>query len=497
VSLARTLAWNTIVQVAGRMLGLVASFWLTRLMLQHLGLAEFGTFTAATAFVTLFTVLAESGLYLVSVRRASQEPENRAAILGTALGLRLLWSVPPLVAACVLAQIVPTERYPTFDAAFKLAVLTLALNAYLVLLSQFLTGVFRLHLRMDLAVIGEVGSRFVALGAVVLAIRAGGGLQWLIAAVVSATAANLIYAWIVARRFERFTPQLDPTLARELLRESAVLAFVIVFGLLRLRLDTLLLGVMATAVDVGIYGASMKVHEVLVTFPGLFVALLYPVFSRLAAVDAASLQRAFQRTFEALLHSGVALTLAVVAVAPQVTSILTAPQAATPMRILALSMPAKFLVLGISHLLLAEARQRLVLYLYVALTLATLAANVALIPRWSYNGAALAGLITELLGLGALALIWVAGRRMPLDLRGLWGVPLAVVVWAGVHLAVEPRMPRADASVAAQLVAAIVVSGGVVLAYLGLALGLRILPIETVRSVLRRKTAPAAPGPAA
>jgi O-antigen/teichoic acid export membrane protein len=496
VSLARTLAWNTFVQIAGRMLGLVASFWLTRLMLQHLGLADFGTFTAAVAFVALFTVLAESGLYLVSVRRASQEPDNRTAILGTALGLRLLWSLPPLVIACILAQIVPTERFPTFDTAFKLAVLTLSLNAYMVLLSQFLTAIFRLHLRMDLAVIGELASRFVALGAVLLAIRAGGGLQWLIVAVVSGTAVNLVYAWIVARRFERFTPQIDRTLARELLRESAVLAFVIVFGLLRLRLDTLLLGVMATAVDVGIYGASMKVHEVLVTFPGLFVALLYPVFSRLAAVDVSSLQRAFQRTFEALLHSGVALTLAVVAVAPQVTAILTAPQASTPMRILALSMPAKFLVLGISNLLLAQARQRFVLYLYVALTLVTLAANTALIPRWSYNGAAFAGLITELVALAALAVMWVAERRMPLDLRGLWGLPLAAVLWAGMHWVVEPRLPGQEAGVVPQLVAAIIAGGGVTIAYVGLALALRILPLETVQSVLRRP-APADPGSAA
>lgn len=443
MSLARAVAWNTLVQVGGRGIGLVASLAFNAIIIRKLGIATYGEFIAASAYVALFMVLGESGLYLVSVRRAMQEPERRQRILGTALGLRLLWALVPLGIAVAVAWCIPESRFPTYQPVVKRTITLLTLNEYLRLLCQFLTAIFRMHLRMDLAVLGEVGSRVVALAGVGLAARFAGGLVMVAAALIAANLCNLVYAWIVSRRLERFGPELDRGLALELLRESIVVAGVLVLSLLRGQTGTFLLSLLRTAEAVGIYGVAMKVHEVMITFPGLFIALLYPVLSRLVTEDRDRLVRTFQRTFDVMLLAGVGVALEIQVLAPQVAAILGEPRATMPMRVLSLGLPSVFLGMSFSHLILAEGRQRLILGLYAFFALGSFTANWFLIPHLSYLAVAIVSVSTETLVMTALGTYWFGVRRLRIRVRGLGCVPVAAAVGGLVHLAAARLVPEA------------------------------------------------------
>lgn len=484
MSLARAVAWNTLIQVIGRGLGLVASTAQTAIIIHHLGVATFGQYTSAAAFVAIFTVLGESGLYLVSVRRASQETVNRSAILGTALGLRLLWSLPPLILAVVLAQFISSERFPTWDVSVKMAVGILALNAYFTLFNQYLAGIFRLHLRMGLAVIGELGARLVALVAVLWVVSVGGSLQAVLTAVLLGTTTNSVYAFLVTRRLEPFRIQLDRRLAGELLREAMPLAVVIILGLLRQKIDALLLTALATQTDVGIYGAALRVHEVLITFPALFVALLYPVFSRLASQGLHAVQPVFQRTFDVLLHAGLCAALALWIASPALAATLGSPQSDAPIRLLALALPGAFIGLGFSHLVYAEGRNGVVVRLYAFLVVFNLAANLLLIPRFAYNGAALSAVCTEWVSMGILAFYWIGMRRMRLSRRGLAALPVCLVLALILQPLRNTWLPAVDAGVVSQVVALLVSGSVTALLYVVSVMSLRLLPLQVLRAVL-------------
>jgi O-antigen/teichoic acid export membrane protein len=73
LNLTRAVAWNTAIQVVGRVVGLAVSVALTAILTRHLGLADYGQFIAASGYVAVFTVLGDAGIYLVAVRRAAQE----------------------------------------------------------------------------------------------------------------------------------------------------------------------------------------------------------------------------------------------------------------------------------------------------------------------------------------------------------------------------------------------------------------------------------------
>ncbi len=497
MSLARAVAWNSLVQVGGRLFGLVASVTFNAILIRHLGIATFGQFTAASVYVGLFMILGESGLYLVSVRKAMQEPEQRGRILSTALGLRLLWTIFPLGLAFVVAQWIPAQRFPTYQPVVKLTIGILAFNEYIRLLSQFLTAIFRMHLRMDLAVIGEAGSRLVALAGILWVAQSGGGLIAVGLVFTLANAANLGYAWIVARRLETFRPQLHRPIVGSLLRESIVVAGVLVLSLLRVQVGTLLLSLLRPAEDVGIYGVASKVHEVVVTFPGLFIALLYPLLSRLASENADKLRQTFQRTFDVMFLAGVAAALEILLLAPQIAAILGESRATAPMRVLALSLPSIFLGMSFSHLLLAEARQGLILRFYALLAGISLVSNAVLVPHFSYMAVAMTCVVMETCVVLCLATYVAWRRHWRLNLRVLWALPLAFVIGIVVHEIGNRMLPSTNPTLLARIVFALGAGGATILLFAGAAWRFGLVDSGFIRSLRGGGGAAAAGTPAA
>ena len=66
--------------------GLVVTVWIAR----HLGPHDYGILTSTFAFVLLFGPIATLGLDAIAVREISRRPGDAAAILGTALCLRMV-----------------------------------------------------------------------------------------------------------------------------------------------------------------------------------------------------------------------------------------------------------------------------------------------------------------------------------------------------------------------------------------------------------------------
>ncbi len=488
MSLTRAVAWNTAIQVAGRALGLLASMAVTAILVRHLGHASYGQLITATTYTGFFSVLGDAGLYLSIVRRAAQDPERRAAILGAGLGLRAIVAAVPLLLGYGLIQMVPSTVFPTYVAAVKVAVAVCALNNYVTLLNQLYIAVFRLHLRMDLAVLGEMLARVTMLGAVALVVHFGGGVVACCWALAAGTACTFAYGALVTRRFETIRPHFDWPLSRALMSESVALTAVTLLGLVHFKVDTLILSVLRPPEDVGIYGVAYKLHEVLITFPGLFVGLLFPVFSRLATHDTARLQQVFQRTFEVLLLASVGAALLLIVLAPPLAAILGAIEATQTMRILALALPPVFVSLGFTHLLLAEGRQSWLVRMYVFLVIANIGGNFIAIRLWSYRGAAAVTVLTESLALACLAVYWLGRRRWSLELRVLLAIPVAILLGLGGDF-VQRHFAIATAPPVGRVLGTGLLGVAIAALFALTILGLRLVPVATLRQLLRRDAA--------
>jgi O-antigen/teichoic acid export membrane protein len=312
-----------------------------------------------------------------------------------------------------------------------------------------------------------------------------GGLAAAVGAMGLGTLTQFVYGWIVTRRFERFALRLEPALARAMLVESVPLAAVTLLSLVHFKVDTLLLSIMQPAHDVGVYGVAYKVHEVIIGFPGLFVGLLFPLFSRLAQQDPARLRVVFQRAFDVLALASVGVALLVYVAAPRLALVLGAEMAARPMRILALALPPIFLSLGFTHLLLAESKQRWLVPMYALLVVVNVLGNAVLIRTYSYLGAAAVTVGTETLALVILGLVRIGRQGWRLGLRSLWGVPIAIAI--GWSLRGLSAVGAPGTGFTTHVLALCGVALAALGLYAGCVLGLRILPLTVLRALLPQR----------
>ncbi|AMO60057.1 putative colanic acid exporter [Mycolicibacterium phlei] len=273
-------------------------------------------------------------------------------------------------------------------------------------------------------------------------------------------------------------PQLR--LWKEMLVEAVPLS--IGFGIVTLlsKVDVLMLGKLDTFASVGFYSIAYKFAD-LVAYGVL--AVTTPVATLLVAAWPHFTDEFRSRTRAAMVAVALLTTLAAVALwgpAEPVVALLYGErfgEAGNAMRWLLVGAVFSGLTQMVLVVLVAANRQRRYPWIALAALAVNIGLNAALIPRLSYDGAAYATVVTEVVMLAAMWILMV--RTVPV--RGLMPVgQLAMIAGLGLGVCVVESLvvefggvPRAVAAV------------GAVLVFIALAFALRIADARTLRRLVR------------
>jgi O-antigen/teichoic acid export membrane protein len=206
-------------------------------------------------------------------------------------------------------------------------------------------------------------------------------------------------------------------------------------GLLHYRLDAILLSLLAPAKDVGIYMVAYRFVDQAFLLPGVFIAAIFPTLTRYVHTDDARRDPLVSRVVQVLSLGAVAVAVAVFTLAAPLVSVIAGEEfsaAVQPARILAASLVFIFVSPIFYNLLIAMDRQRDLMAIGVGALLINLTLNLVLIPRYSYNGAAVATILSEGLAFAGTfgRARWIAG--VTLDGSFIWRVLGAAAVAIGV-----------------------------------------------------------------
>ncbi|GAA1461155.1 oligosaccharide flippase family protein [Williamsia maris] len=247
---------------------------------------------------------------------------------------------------------------------------------------------------------------------------------------------------------------------RSMLRDAAPLAIGFALTVALLKIDVLMLSLLDTFDAVGMYSIGYKFSDIIDTFA---LAAAGPVSTLLVAAWPDQHDVFRRRTRSAALLFALAGALAVAAFWPSAEQIIEllygerfVPAAAASRLLVVGAALMSLIVLGI-YLLAAAGKQRHYPLVAVGGLVLNVVANVILIPRMSYDGAAIATVVT----LAAVAVVlWVVVARV-MPIRALLPLgPMTVLVIATVVVCV----------VGTQIVGVVpwpVVSAAAVLAILG------------------------------
>jgi O-antigen/teichoic acid export membrane protein len=414
-------------------------------LLRYLGAGDFGRYTTVTSLVAIAAGLTDAGLTAVGTRElAVRSDDSRRRLLSNLLGLRLVITPLGVAVALVFAVVAGYDR--TLVLGTLLAGLALILFA--------IQGTMSIPLMVDLKngriTTLELAKQAAMLVGIVLLVAIGAELLPFFAISIGVGGVALLLMPMVAGRDLVWRPTFERSECWTLVREALPLAAAVVVGVVYFRLLIVLMSLLSTDVETGLFATSFRVIEILYGIATLAATVALPMLS-VAVEDRTRLRYMLQRMVEVSMIGSCYLVFLVVVIADPLLRILGGEQyvaAAPVLKIQAFALIPVFLgqaiVVG-----LISVRRTSVQVIANALALPLLVVlGLVLIPPYGAKGAAVAAVIAEF-GYALALLLLFLWRDPTLRPRFwfLWKIGLAAVVASATVLATSATLPAIAAAV--------------------------------------------------
>jgi O-antigen/teichoic acid export membrane protein len=398
--MSRTLvARNFSIQLTGKILAIFVGLFSVGILTRSLGTSGFGEYTTAITYLQLFGVLVDFGLTLTLVVMISEEGAHAEHVIGNIFGLRMITGAILFSIAPVIVLALP------WSSEIKQAVLIGSFAYVLMGGATLLVGVFQRYQAMWRASLAEIINRIVLLGCIATFAYLELGVVWMVSASVIANAIWL-YAMIrLARPFVRVKFRADQKIWKKVWSRSWPIAVSIFFNLLYLKGDILFLSFYRDQTEVGIYGVTYRVLDMLTALPVMFMGILLPlVVNTWSSGNHDEFRTHVKRTFDVFMIAAVPIVIGTQVVADRLMRLIAGPgyeASGNILRVLILAVLGVFLGALFGHLVVALNKQKPMTWGYVAVAIVTIVGYFLFIPPYGMWGAAWMTLLSE----GLIALI--------------------------------------------------------------------------------------------
>ncbi|MFH1621025.1 MAG: flippase [Patescibacteria group bacterium] len=389
MSTARVIAWNTGVQIIGKIVSTTLGVIIIGMMTRYLGQDGFGIYSAASAYFQVFAIMLDLGLNIMLVqmlgeKQGDRDYEKRA--VSATFTLRV-------VTAAILIGSAPFLGLIFYKNPLHQIVLFAIMGSFFfTALNQIVIGVQQRFLKMHIVAISEVAGRLVLLFGLLIARNMGWGLTRIVIFVSLGGFVNFAINTLVAKRYASFSWNWDVKFWRVLLRRSWPIGLSIIFNLLYFKSDTLILSWVRPYSEVGIYGAAYRVLEILVSLPFMYTGVVLPLLANSWAT------KNFHRFNLLLKHSYVAMAMLV---APMVAGSLVLGRQVMIMiagsdfalsgdilKILIFAVAIIYFGTVSSHVIVALDAQLKMMPVYIATSVVTVVGYILFIPQYGMWAAA-------------------------------------------------------------------------------------------------------------
>lgn len=405
---ASSVAKNSIIQFAGKMIGSVLAIFTLAIILRYLGQEGFGEYTTVITYVSIFSIMADLGLYLVITREISKPGACEEKLLSNAFTIKIIASIIILTLAFLISLLFP------YSNIVKLGIIIASFSFFFVLLNQVLIGLFQKHFDMSKIAIGEVSGRLIWLAGAFLVVRLDLGLLWLLSTVVLSNFTNFLIVFLSSRKYVKIKLAFDKILWKKILKMAAPLALSVVFNLIYFKIAIIFLSVMKSEKDVGIYGAPFKVLESLIAFAAIFAGLLLPLLSRFYKENRGKFLNIFKKGTSVLIIFVVPMCIGTIFFAQEIMTLAGGDEfsgSANVLKILIFAVSAIFFSHIFGNTAIACHQQKKIMWIYLGIAILSIILNLILIPKFSYLGASIAVTISEIsVSLAILVLIYIKAK---------------------------------------------------------------------------------------
>lgn len=394
-------------RVGGYILGALLSAISAALLFRYLGVVDVGRYVTATSLVAIVAALSDLGLTAVGVREVSVRPvHERWQVARDLLGLRIGMTI---FGGTVVIAIAAVGYSTTLAAGVALASVGLLLQAVQDNFALPLT----VELRLGWVAALDLSRQTLTTLTMLLLVLAGAPFLSFLAVSIPVGVVVLLVTARLVWRTRTLTPTFRWSRWRPLIVAVLPYAAAVAASALYFRVSIVLVSAICDSKQLGYFGASFRVIEVLALVPALLVGSAFPIFARAARDDHNRLGYSLGRVHEVSTIAGAWVAVSIVVGAPLAISVLGGHkfQPATPVLALqGVALGAMFVSAVWANGLLSLGLYRQILLVNVGALLLNAALVAVLAGLDGARGAAVGTAVAEIAAAIALAAAVTRGR---------------------------------------------------------------------------------------
>jgi O-antigen/teichoic acid export membrane protein len=409
-STRQTIFKNTFWFYAGRGISNVSSFILMVYIARILGANEYGRFTFALAFVSLFGVLADLGISTILIREfaGSKEREHE---------FQSLLSLKMFLGALMLMVVSIGSFFITADPGIRKMIWILAL--YMLINNGFLGmyySFFQARQKMEYQAFSEI---FLALATMAICFPVLFNIpsaQNLSYSYLSSTIATLVFVSLLFHF--KITPlkiSWNREIYKKFLMMSWPLTFISILNSIFTNTDSVMLGAQKQITQGGWYNAAYRISLMSSVFVGIVSGSFFPALSESFKNSMEKLQRIWNYQMEVITVLAFPLMVGGIALAAPIIEFAYGHDFAPAIpafQILMVMAGVGLLYAPFYHALIVSHEQKKSLWAVLSGVTLNVILNIILIPRYSLYGAAIASVIGQLLIF--ISMFWLVVKFTPI-----------------------------------------------------------------------------------
>lgn len=395
---ARKIAYNVAVSSISKVLATVLALVSIGFITRYLGKDGFGDYATVLAFLAFFAAVSDLGLYSISTREISRSGADEEKIMGNIFSLRIISSLVIFILSPLVIWFFP------YSFEVKQAVIIVAASYVFSSGYQILNGVFQKNLAMDKVAISELLGKIIQMTVIILAVKFQLGFNWIISSLLFYMIFSFFLVHYWSKKYIRIKFQFDFSYWKKFLKESYPLGIAVFITFIYFKMDTILLSVMKSSSEVGIYNAAYKVIENITFFPAMLMGLIFPIMSQYIFTDFARFREISDKTFKVFVLTVVPLVIGAFFLSKSIIGLIGGSaflEASPVLQILAFSLAMIFFGNFFNAVLIAGNMQKKLMFVLGFTAIFNIIANLILIPNFSYFGSAAVSVMTELIVVAA------------------------------------------------------------------------------------------------
>ena len=399
MSKARKIAKNTLFLLVSQIISYILAFFYMIYIARYLGADGFGTLSFAIAFTGIFSILADLGLNTLTVREIARDKSLTGKYFSNVVLMKTFLAV---LTFGLMAVIINLLGYPqeVINVVYFVALYSILTTFY-----GIFNSIFQAYEEIEYQSIGQVISNVLMFTGVLIGIYyafnvLGFAFIFFISSVISLIYIFLVYIW----KFPHYKMQINWSFWKSTIKEALPFGLTGISGMVYTYIDSVMLSLFQGNEVVGWYNAAYRLILALLYIPITINITLFPSMSQFHISSKDSLNLITEKYFKLMVITGIPLGAAVTILADNLIILIFGYgylQSIVALQILIWTTVFTFIGAAFIRLLEATNRQLIMTKVSAICVVVNIVLNLILIPSFSYVGASIATVVTEIILVGS------------------------------------------------------------------------------------------------